>query len=68
MQEESKIYSTSEIAKLENLSTDIVRKWARDNNLNRISDNEKGAYYFTKQDYLKFQNRCKKVGKRAKKK
>lgn len=68
MQEESKIYSTSEIAKLENLSTDIVRKWARVNNLNRISDNEKGAYYFTKQDYLNFQNRCKKVGKRAKKK
>lgn len=68
MQEESKIYSTSEIAKLENLSTDIVRKWARVNSLNRISDNEKGAYYFTKQDYLNFQNRCKKVGKRAKKK
>lgn len=68
MQENQKIYSTSEIAKLENLSTDLVRKWARNNNLNRISDNEKGAYYFTNDDYLNFKNRCTKVGKRAKKK
>lgn len=59
-----KIYSGSEIAKLEGVSQALVKKWAKINNVSKLSQAKTSAYVFNEKNYEDFKNRCKKIGRK----
>lgn len=61
------VYSIAEIAKLEGITVEVVRRWAIKNKVKKLSDARTAPYLFSSDDYSKFKKRNRKAGRKFKK-